>query len=229
MAENDTCVASVPIFSGLNPEQQFDVAALATPTRVRRGETIYSAGDDVSQLMVVHRGRIRTTHLLADGHEQLLRVLEPGDFVGEGAFLTGGRPDHFTSALSDVHMCVFDHRDLATLVRRHPGVALGMLQALSTRLEAAERRITTLTSGDVESRLAAYLLELPLHGSGTRVRLPLAKKDIASLLGTTPETLSRRLARFADRGLIRLDGVRDLVLTDIPALANVAESGGAFG
>lgn len=220
--ENDTCVAIVPIFSGLSTEEQFKVAGIATPARVRRSETIYAAGDDVSQLMVVHRGRVRITHLLPNGHEQLLRVLEPGDFVGEGSFISGGRPDHFAVALSDAEMCVFQHRDLAGLIRRHPVIALHMLQTLSGRLTEAERRITALTSGDVESRLASYLLELPVQDHGTRVRLPLAKKDVASLLGTTPETLSRRLTQFAADGLIRVDGARDVILLDIPALADVA-------
>lgn len=228
MAEHKTCVAIVPIFSGLSIEEQLDVASFATPTRVGRGEIIHAAGDDVSQLMVVHRGRVRITHLLPNGREQLLRVLEPGDFVGEGAFLSGERPDHFASALSETEMCLFQHRDLAELVRRHPGIALRMLRVLSLRLTEAERRVTALTSGDVESRLASYLLELPTQGRGTRVRLPLAKKDVASFLGTTPETLSRRLAQFTAAGLIRPEGARDIALLDVPALAEVAESGGAL-
>ncbi len=218
-----SCVPTVPLFAGLSADEQAGVAQLARPARVRRGETIYAAGDDVSQLMVVHRGRVRISHLAASGREQLLRVLEPGDFVGEGAFISGARPDHFAVALEDAQMCVFRHRDLGGLIERHPSIGLHLLQGVAARLAETERMVATLTSGEVESRLAAYLLELPTSEHGTKVRLPLAKKDIASLLGTTPETLSRRLAQLADQAMIRLDGPRDIALMDIPALLQLAE------
>ena len=219
-----SCVAIVPLFNGLSTEEQDEVATHARPIRRKRGETIHRPGDDVSHLLVVHKGSVKISHLAPNGHEQLLRVLEPGDFIGETAFVTGSRPEDWATALADVELCSFDHSDLGALVAQYPDIAVRMLHAVTSRLDAAERLIADLTSADVESRLAGYLMGLPAKHQDGRlvVRLPLAKKDIASLLGTTPETLSRKLAAFTDAGLITVRG-RDVVITDPAGLESAAE------
>ena len=219
----DTCVSRVPIFGALGEQEQDAVAGFAVPTRVDKGEVIYRAGQPVSQLMVVHRGRIRIARYGADGHEQLIRVLGPGDFVGEAAFLTGDRPDHWATAMAPSQLCVFRHQDLSALVAQHPSIGLGILGTISRRLSEAEGRITALASDDVDVRLADYLLDLPAQrvDGRLRLRLPLAKKDIASLLGTTPETLSRMLSRLAADGLVALPGPREVDLLDPDGLARV--------
>lgn len=222
-AQGDTCVSTVPIFGRLSYEDQAAVAERAVPTKVAKGEVIYRAGQATSQLLVVHKGRIRISRYTPDGHEQLIRVLGPGDFIGEASFLTGERPDHWATAMADSMMCVFRHDDLAGLVAEHPSIGLGILTTVSQRLSETEHRLVGLAVADVDVRLADYLLDLPSRqvDGVVRLRLPLAKKDIASLLGTTPETLSRTLARMAQDGLIALQGPRELDLLDPDALIDL--------
>lgn len=223
----DLCVARVPLFQGLTHNEQLEVAGVARPTRVTRGEQVYAAGSDVSQLMVVHTGRIKITRIHADGHEQIVRVLEPGDFVGESAFLNGARPDHFAVALEPGSMCVFQHADLGRLVQQHPLIGLRMLQGVSRRLDETEIRLASAISGDVSSRLAGYLVSLPgRHVDSTlEVRLPLAKKDVASLLDTTPESLSRQLRRLQDAGVITQEAGGRIMIRDVDGLMELSAKG----
>lgn len=225
--QEDLCVTRVPIFAGLTLEQQRGVADLARPTAVTGGQQLYAAGEAVSQLMVVHSGRVKISRISADGHEQIVRVLEPGDFVGEAAFLDGTRPDHFAVALERGSLCVFRHEDLGRLVSRHPSVALSMLRTLSRRLEETENRLAGLTSGDVAARLADYLMTLPTRrvDGVPEVELPMAKKDVASLLDTTPESLSRQLRRLGDAGVIEQRRGRRIALTDLAALSALSPNG----
>ncbi len=221
--EDDLCVARVPLFQGLTTQQQHNVASLAIPTRVGADEQIYSAGSAVSQLMVVHTGHVKISRLTADGHEQIVRVLESGDFIGEGAFIDGSRPDHFAVAVEAGSLCVFRHADLGRLIDDHPSIGMAMLRTLSRRLDETETRLAAVISGDVASRLADYLMSLPVRridGVPT-VELPMAKKDIASLLDTTPESLSRQLRRLSDSRVIRLHG-RRIALTDIGTLTSLS-------
>lgn len=210
----DLCVARVPLFQGLTYDEQLDVASVARPTQVDKDEQIYAAGSTKAQLMVVHTGRVKISRLSADGHEQIVRVLGPGDFVGESAFITGARPDHFAVALEPGSMCVFQHADLGRLIQQHPSVGLRMLQAVSKRLDQTEQRLSAAVSVDVSARLADYLLGLPArHTDGAvEVTLPLAKKDVASLIGTTPESFSRALTRLKDQGLVRVQADRVVLL-----------------
>lgn len=222
--QEDLCVARVPLFQGLSHEEQVEVARVARPTRVDRGDQVYAAGADVSQLMVVHTGRLKISRISTDGYEQIVRILGPGDFAGETAFVSGARPDHFATALEAGSMCVFRHADLDRLVREHPSVGLRMLQGVSRRLEETEARLAAVISGDVSSRLADYLMSLPARhtAEGPTVTLPLPKKDIASLLDTTPESLSRQLRRLGDTGVIAQRPGRVVTITDLDALVGLA-------
>jgi CRP/FNR family transcriptional regulator len=175
----------------------------------------------MSQLMVVHTGQVKIARTSAAGHEQVIRVLGPGDFIGESAFLTGTRPDHAAEALVYTELCVFRHADLGRLVEKHPSIGLRMLQGVSQRLDDTEARLASVISGNVSSRLADYLLSLPAT-PGPRgaidVTLPLAKKDIASLLSTTPESLSRQLRKLTDTGVISQQEQGRITITDVTAL-----------
>lgn len=224
MTEQDLCVARVPIFQGLTRQEQLDVSGFAHPVLVSKGELVYSAGQPVSRLLVMHSGRLKVSHVATNGQEQILRMATEGDVVGERAFLTGHRPDHFAVAVEDSQMCVFDHADLSALLGTYPDIGGRLLRTLSDRLASVERLLAAVTSSDATARVAAYLLDLPgrVRGGALTVRLPMAKKDVAAYLGTTPETLSRRLAVLSDTGVIDLHGRRDVTILDVEALERAA-------
>ena len=224
MPVDDLCVSRVPIFQGLTREEQLRVAEFVRPVHVAKGETVYSPGQSVSRLLVMHSGQLKVSHAAANGQEQILRTVTDGDVVGERAFLTGHLPNDLVVALEDSRMCVFDHADLSALLRDYPDVGLRMLRTLSDRLASVERLLAAITSSDVSARIAAYLLDLPgsIRDGVPTVWLPLAKYEIASYLGTTPETLSRRLAALAASGVIELHGRRNVTILDIDGLERVA-------
>lgn len=224
MPVDDLCVSRVPIFQGLTREEQLRVAEFVRPVHVAKGETVYSPGQSVSRLLVMHSGQLKVSHAAANGQEQILRTVTDGDVVGERAFLTGHLPNDLVVALEDSRVCVFDHTDLSALLRDYPDVGLRMLRTLSDRLASVERLLAAITSSDVSARIAAYLLDLPgsIRDGVPTVWLPLAKYEIASYLGTTPETLSRRLAALSASGVIELHGRRDVTILDIDGLERVA-------
>lgn len=215
------CVARVPIFARLSPEQQDAVAAFARPLQLTAGQHLFDAGDRVRKLFVVHTGKIKVVRVSASGREHLGRVAGPGEVVGERAFLSGSRPDYRVEAMVDTRVCQFDHADLARLVSAQPLIAVEMLRSMTERLVESERRLA-LSGADVPARVADYLLGLPGEpGDGTLVRWPMPKKEVAAYLATTPESLSRALARLEREGLIAPDG--DVVrLLDVAALQDRA-------
>ena len=123
-------------------------------------------------------------------------------------------------------MCVFAHEDLAQFVQQHPTIGLRMLQEVSQRLQGTEERLAAAVSRDVSARLAGYVLSLPVeHLDGfMEVRLPLAKRDIASLLDTTPESLSRQLRRLQDAHIIEQTEKDRMRLLDVDALMELSSS-----
>ena len=105
-------------------------------------------------------------------------------------------------------------------MRRFPDIGVAMLKTVAFKLSSAERMLAALASADVGARVAAYLLDCPTTWDptgGATVHLPIAKKDVAAHLGTSPETLSRRLAEFERGGLVAVRGA-DIDILDPFAL-----------
>lgn len=221
---SDTCVAKVPIFSQLTAEQQAVVAELARPVRVKADQQIFMQGQRNAPLIVVHEGAVKLVRTSRDGRERVVRVLHEGDFSGEASLLTGARPDYSAVALSDTEACSFRPEDFAKLLAKHPQVGLSMMGVLSRRLQESQELLDQVTNQSVDVRIANYLLGLEARPSedGIRVTLPILKKDIASLLGTTPESLSRALKRLTRQGLITPSG-SDILLSDIDGLIELAD------
>lgn len=220
-----SCVAGVPIFAGLSPEEQARVARRARAVTLHDGERLYGPGDARPRLGVVHRGRLKVTSLTADGHERLIRVLGPGDVVGEVEVLTGHPPHHVVSSLGDSRVCAFRPDELDDLLS-HPSVAREAVRVLAERLERADEMTAASSTRPVAARLASYLLRQPTAGPAGRevLRLPLARRDIASLLGTTPESLSRRLRALRDAGVVEGGRDRTLVVLDRARLSALADT-----
>ena len=220
---DDLCVAHVPIFSRLGRAQQEQVAAVARPVSVAPGETLYQQGGPPAPLIVLHKGMVKLTRITANGHERVLQVMEPGDFVGEASLLSGGRPDHSAIAITDATLCTVGHEDFGALLAAHPQIGFEMLGALSRRLAGAQDKLDQ-SNHEVGTRVADYLLGLEgdYSAGGVRIELPLPKKDVASLLGTTPESLSRALAKLVEQDVIELNGPRGIMIVDVEALSAIA-------
>lgn len=220
----DTCVSRVPLFSQLTPQEQWEVSSFARPIRRAAGEAVQIPGTSSPRLLVVHTGRVQVSRVLPSGKEQVLRTLGPGDFHGEISFITGDPVEDMATAMSRVEVCSFDHQDLTELIREYPAIGQGMLSTVAHRLQEAERSLTSVAGADVESRLAAYLLDAPARriDGETVVRLPVPKKTLASLLGTSPETLSRRFSSLSDAGILRVQGPH-ITIVDSLALEDRAQ------
>lgn len=202
-----TCVASVPIFQNLDHQGQESIASRLQHVHLQAGEALAMPGDP-GALRVVRSGRIRQSRITANGSEQLLRVLSHGQFTGELAVLTGQPEQVMSVALTDSEVCVLSAADLREILVTHPKVSIEMIAEVSTRLARSEDQLTQITGRSVSARLGEYLAGLAEAAKGAAFELPMAKKDLASFLGTTPETLSRTLRTFADKGLISQSGRR---------------------
>lgn len=211
-------VAAVPIFSGLGPDELADLATRVRPRHYPANHQLYGAGETSMRLLIIHTGKVKVYRLTASGHEHVIRVLGPGDFLGETSFITSAPMDHFALTVEPGEICSLAAGDMRDHLLTSPSVAVTMLETLSRRLEATEEHVSALTGETATQRIAGYLLALDREGGLGHVRLPVAKKDVASHLGVTPETLSRKLTQFETEGWVRVSG-RHIDLIDKLALA----------
>ena len=216
--ELEALVRRVPLFSGLDTEEIHEIAGRVRPRMVPRGTQLYGAGEVNPYLRIIHTGSVKIYRIAESGHEQVIRVLGAGDFFGEKALISPRPADHFAVTLAESEVCSLNHDDIRDYLMRYPSVAYTMLETLSARLESTEDQVSALTGEDAGSRVAAYLLGLADEYHRNSFELPITKKDVASYLGVTPETLSRKLAGFEDNGWIHQQGHRRIDLLDTEAL-----------
>ena len=218
-------IARVPLFEGLPPQQIEDLAMIVTDQVFRKGETIFSEGEDGNGFYVVITGRVKIFKLSAEGKEQILHFFGPGEPFGEVPVFTGQHFPANAEAIEESQVFFFPRRSFVDLVKRNPSLALNMLAVLSKRLRRFAGLIDDLSLKEVPGRLAAYLLYLSGQNQGSKdLELTITKAQLASLLGTIPETLSRILGKLSSQGLIETDGRRIRIL-DSEALQELAESG----
>ena len=214
------CVSLVPIFNHLPTEQMEEIRKGAVTRSFRKGESIYRAGDPSDTLYILGSGRVRIFRLSESGKEQLLRIMKPGDFMGELALFSESIHEEFAEAMEPTEMCILKRDSFQKILMEYPTVSLRMLSEFSRRLEESEKKTARIAAETVETRIALYLLDLYSEsGEKSRVALPMSKKDLASYLGTTPETISRRLADMEDSGLIRQHTNKSIEILDPDGLS----------
>ncbi|HWI60526.1 MAG TPA: Crp/Fnr family transcriptional regulator [Symbiobacteriaceae bacterium] len=221
MAGLPSCAAGVPIFRALPPDGMDELGQSMRHRRFAKGELVAATGAPVAYLIVVANGRLKQVHVSAGGREQVVRLLGPGDFLGEMALFAPAVHEHTLLAAEESDCCLVPREAIQSLMRRHPDVALRLVESLAQRLAQAEQLIVDLGLRDVGQRLAVELLR-EAAGS-TKVKMPGPWSELALRLGTTPESLSRRLKTFAEQGLIRQEGARTVVILEPEKLRRIAE------
>ncbi len=218
----DTTLARLPLFQGLPPEQLRELSRIVSVRPLDRGRTVFSEGDEATGFYVVLAGRVKVFKLSLDGKEQILHIIGAGEPFGEVAVFTGRRFPAHAEAMEKSELAFVPKSAFVDLIRKDPSLAMNMLALLSLRLKQFTRLVEDLSLKEVPQRLASYLLFLSDSRDGSdAVQLAISKGQLASLLGTIPETLSRILARLAAQGMIEVEG-RKIRLTDRGGLEDLA-------
>jgi len=204
---------TIPFFAGLSERQQTDMLAGGVSRRVEKGQAIFLDGDRATGFYIVLSGRVKIYKLGPDGKEQILHVFGPGEPFGEvPTFADAVFPAH-AEAVENTRLLFFSRENFIRQIRRDPDLAMGMLATLSRRLLHMTRLVESLSLQNVSTRLAAYLIKLSEdQRQAATVELDINKGQLAGLLGTVPETLSRALNRLTNRGLIKVEGRRITIL-----------------
>jgi CRP/FNR family transcriptional regulator len=215
------CIDIVPIFHHLSHDEMMEVAAITSERTYTKGETIYRVGEKRGELYVLHTGMVKVYRLTQDGKEQVLRTVGPGEFLGELSLFSAHTQTDTAVVLEPTRMCVIAWDRLRNLMQRIPSIAFKVMEQLSGRLEKTESLLEQTNLASVEQRLAKYLLDCCQQNDS--FTLPLPKGDIASLLGMSQETLSRRLSSFQQEGILELHGQRGIRMLDRQSLVDLLD------
>jgi CRP/FNR family transcriptional regulator len=218
MINKDELLAGSLLFSGLPGEQLREIAAICLTQHYAKGASIFFEGDPGIGFYMVASGKVKIFKMSLDGREQILHIFGPGEPIGEVPVFHGSPFPANAETLTESDLLFFPRAEFINLVTATPSLALNMLAVLSLRLRRFATQIENLSLKEVPGRLASYLHYLmEEQRCQDRVVLDIPKGQLASLLGTSSETLSRIFNKMTEEGLIRVEG-KTIYILDAAAL-----------
>ena len=207
----------VPFFAVLRSDELRILASHCVTRRLLKDEILVSEGDACDGLFVVQAGAIKLFKMADNGREQILVIERGGSTVGEFSVFDGGTFPASAVAVADSTLLFLPKREFLDLCRRNSEVSLAVIRSLAWRFRYLASLVEELSLKEVSHRLARFLRDRAAkQGVRTRrgIEFPLAEtnQEIGAEIGTVRDLVSRNLRRFVDRGILRLERRKVIVL-----------------
>ena len=194
--------------AALDPHELRELQGLATQIYFRSGKTIFSEGEMAENVFGLSQGVVRLYKLLPDGRRHVLAFLLPGDLLG---MPLADRHNFSADAIGEVALCRFQRDDLKRFIQSSPAFMRLMIDFATRELDMAQDQLLLLGNGSAEEKVANFLVSwrdrlarISASSETETVPLPMRRQDIADFLGLKLETISRTLAKLAQKNVIRL-------------------------
>ncbi len=212
------------------PVTELETVSKAKGGRVyTKGETIFHAEQFPIGLFCINSGKVKIFKVGKDGREQIVRLAKPGDIIGYRSLISGDRYTAFAEPLEEAQICHIPRDTFFSLLSTNLNLSTRVLTLLSTELKAAEEKIVDMAHKPVRERLAETLLLLQetygMEKDNVTLGVKLTRVDLANIVGTATESVSRLLSKFKEEGIIDMQG-RKIKIVDRDALivaANVED------
>jgi CRP/FNR family transcriptional regulator len=218
-------ITDIGLFQRVSLEKIRLLAAQATYKKFKPGEMVIGETDPIRSFYVVLSGQLKLYRSSAEGKEQTLQLLGPGDPFGLcTAFATDSFPAS-AMAIEESAVLLIPGTVMEKAARQEPALLFNIIQILSQRLKDSMTLIESLALKEIPGRLASFLRHSLSRDTGdkkTAVELTISQRELAKILGATPEALSRALRKMANDGILSTTG-RVITILDHKALEQLAE------
>ena len=221
----DTCMKNLEqlikdifLFDSLTPEQITLVTRFCSLKNISKGEQLFLEGQMATAFFVIVSGKVKVYKLSPEGIEHIMTVQSSGGLVAEAAILDLQTYPAYCQAMEDTVLIRIPKDDFIQLILDNPRIALKIMNSYSKRLRHFVNLVEELSLHDIKSRLAKYIVGNYVTKNEKNVfTLTVTKKELAAILGTIPETLSRTLGYFKKQQMIEEKG-DTIVILNLPGL-----------
>ncbi|UCH80184.1 MAG: Crp/Fnr family transcriptional regulator [Nitrospiraceae bacterium] len=197
----------MPIFHNLSEHALKMLERILIRKTFAKSENIFSEGDESAGFYILIKGRVKVFKLSMEGKEQILHIMEAKELLGAVSAFAGNPYPAHADAIEKTEAFFFPRNEFVSLVKREPSVVMNIMANLSMRLQHFTNMIENLSLKEVPGRLGAYLLYLCKRtGCGDTVEMDISKGQLASFLGTSPETLSRIFKKMSEKNILEIKG-----------------------
>ncbi|MBU5316499.1 Crp/Fnr family transcriptional regulator [Clostridium bornimense] len=213
------CAKDISIFSSLDSSELTEIIEKMNHKRVNKNDVIFLEGEKAQTLYFLNVGKIKIYKYTKDGKEQILHILSEGDFFGELNLLKESKYRFNAKAIEESKICMLSKENFKEILLYKPEIAIKILEIMGERLSDVESLAQNLATNDIDARIAFLLKELSdKYGKNNEgnlvINLHLTREDMASYVGITRETISRKLKKFEEEGIIKIVGTKKIIIID---------------
>ena len=211
----------IPYFSGLGLAELESIRELVFEKTVERGEMVLLEGEAAEGLYFVASGVVKVFKTSAEGKEQILSIVRPGESFNDVPIFDGGSNPASAQTMGPVLLYGIKKNNIGAILRAHPQIALNVIRVLAGRVRHLVSLVEDLSFRRVIGRVAKILLENAGDGTGREPRL--TQQEMAAMVGTAREVVGRSLKALEEEGAISLDRHR-IIIRDKEALREIMET-----
>lgn len=213
-------LSDTDIFRDLSSQELEELDRMTAMSTCRRGKVFYTPGETGEVLFILKRGRVNLYRINSDGKKLVTSTIGAGTVFGEMSLVAQGMHDTFAEAAEECTLCVMSRSDVEHLLLSKPRVALRFMEMIAARLKDVETRMETVAFKSVPTRIATFLLQLA--NEETDKIEGVSHQDLADMVGTYRETVTRILNEFRGKGYIEL-GRLNVAILDRDALESISQ------
>ncbi len=207
----------VPLFESFEVDELTGLASVLSLQKFARNALVILAEDQGDSFFIIRTGKVKVSVTGPDGREIILSILGPGEFFGELSLLDGHPRSADVTTTERTELLVIRRSDFVRVIEDYPVIPTRLMVTLATRLRKSDRQVAGLALLGISERISSVLLTLAEEqGEETENGIVIAKRPthqvLASMVGTTRETVTRVMKRLADEGYIRVDGRKLIIL-----------------
>jgi CRP-like cAMP-binding protein len=198
---------SHPLFEGLNPAVAGELGPRAVTRVLRKGAVLFRKGDPGTALYVLVSGAMRVDAPSEGGRNAVFNLILSGEIFGEIAALDGGIRTADAVAIERSEVMIIDRRDILPVLRRHPELALRLIEVLCGRVRRTSEQVEDIVFLDLAGRLAKALLHIQQKAAAEspQARIRVTQREISQMVGASRESTNKQLRQWERAKLLRIE------------------------
>lgn len=226
MSKCEQCIVrELSSLKALSKEELVRMANCKTSRMVRKGETIFTEGENINGVFCVKDGVCKMTKLSSNGRDQIVHLVKKGELLGQRSMISDEPANLSAIALEDMQVCFIPKSEMLAFFNENNRFSMNVMKTICGDLREADNFMVDMAQKTVKERLAHTLLYLEDEfGTNTdkTLKLQLSREEIASMIGTATESCIRLLSDFNKSGLIELNG-KKIIIKDRVKLSRMSD------
>jgi CRP-like cAMP-binding protein len=226
MGKCDQCIVrEFSALKALNKEELIKLSECKTSYTLKKGDSIFEEGENVNGIYCVKDGVCKLSKLSANGKDQIVKLVKPGELLGQRSMISEEPTNLSATALEDMEICFIPKSEVLGLFERNNQFSMNLMKSICGDLKESDDHMVSVSQKTVKERLAETLVSLEANfgkNDDGSLHIQLSREELAGMIGTATESCIRLLSDFKKLGLIDLIG-KKIVILNISKLKRISE------